>query len=435
MPWKATNKLIKCKGIKLTRVHFSLLRSFNWMDISVFLLQLLTIILSAKILGELAATIQIPSVIGELTAGIIIGPSVFGWIESNQVIRLLSEIGVILLLFQVGLETDMGKLVRTGLKSAIVALGGFFAPFALGFVTCFYSFDLPLLVSLFVGGTLTATSIGITVRTLADIHRQNSIEGQITLGAAVLDDILGVILLALLYEFTVTGEVSWINTAKVFFFISVFFLVAPMFAKVISRFIQYLDKRIDNPGLIPSTIISLVLFFAWLSHAVGAPELLGGFAAGIALSRRFFLPFGLAIKTEDSFSQQIDQQMTPIIQLFTPIFFVSVGLSLNLQEVDWSSPFFWWFSLSLLVVAIATKFFGALLINEPWPRKIIVGMAMVPRGEVGLIFAGLGMAAGVFDKEVYTSLVMVIAYTTLLSPFWIKLYYKLFNNQIKQLDS
>ncbi|TQV77246.1 cation:proton antiporter [Aliikangiella marina] len=405
------------------------------MDISSFLLQLLAILLSARILGELAASVQIPSVIGELAAGIVIGPSLLGWIEADQVIRLMAEIGVILLLFQVGLETDMGKLIRTGVKSTIVAFGGFIAPFAAGFVTCFYFFNLNLLVSLFVGGTLTATSIGITVRTLSDIHKQNSVEGQITLGAAVLDDILGVVLLALLYEFTVTGDVSWINTTKVFLFIGVFFLLAPPLAKLISHFIQYLDKRIDNPGLIPSTIISLVLFFAWLSHAVGAPELLGGFAAGLALSRRFFLPFGLAIKTEDAFSQRIDKQMTPIIHLFTPIFFVTVGLSLDLRAIDWSSPFFWWFSLILLAVAIVSKFFGAFFIKEPWARKVVVGMAMVPRGEVGLIFAGLGSAAGVFDKEVYTSLIMVIAYTTLLSPFWIKLYYKRFRVQLDEIET
>ena len=266
------------------------------MDISQFILQLLVILLSARILGELAATVQVPSVIGELSAGIIIGPSLLGWVEADEVIKLLAEIGVILLLFQVGLETDMGKLIRTGVKSAMVAIGGFVAPFASGFVTCFYFFDLSLMVSLFVGGTLTATSIGITVRTLADIHRQNSVEGQVVLGAAVIDDILGVVLLALLYEFTVTGEVSWVNTAKVFLFIGIFFLVAPILARLMSHLIQYLDRKIDNPGLIPSTIISLVLFFAWVSHSVGAPELLGGFAAGIALSRRFFLPFGLAIK-------------------------------------------------------------------------------------------------------------------------------------------
>lgn len=405
------------------------------MDASSFLLQLFIILVSARILSELAAVLQIPTVIGELLAGVIIGPSLFGWIHAGEVIRLMAEIGVILLLFQVGLETDMGKLINTGYKSVVVAIGGFVAPFIVGFSTCFYGFDLPLLVSLFVGGTLTATSIGITVRTLTDIHRQNSVEGQITLGAAVLDDILGVILLALLYEFTVTGEVSWVNTTKVFLFIGLFFLLAPVLARLMSRAIHDLDKKINNPGLIPTSIISLVLFFAWLSHWVGAPELLGGFAAGLALSRRFFLPFGLAIKTEDAFSRRIDQQMTPIIQLFTPIFFVTVGLSLDLKGVDWSSAFFWWFSLSLLLVAIATKFFGAIFIKESWARKIVIGMAMVPRGEVGLVFAGLGIAAGVFNKEVYTSLVMVIAYTTLLSPFWIKLYYRMFTHKLEQDDS
>ena len=405
------------------------------MDVSSFLLQLLVILVSARILSELVAVVQVPTVIGELLAGVIIGPSLLGWIEADDFIRLMAEIGVILLLFQVGLGTDMGKLIRTGSKSVIVAIGGFIAPFALGFSICFYAFDLPLLVSLFVGGTLTATSIGVTIRTLADVHRQNSVEGQITLGAAVLDDILGVILLALLYEYTVTGEVSWINTTKVFIFIGLFFAIAPVLARLMSHAIHYLDTKIDNPGLIPTSIISLVLFFAWLSHWIGAPELLGGFAAGLALSRRFFLPFGLAIKTEDAFSHRIDQQMTPIIHLFTPIFFVTVGLSLDLTSVDWSSSFFWWFSLSLLVVAICTKFFGVFFINEPWARKVVVGMAMVPRGEVGLVFAGLGIAAGVFNKEVYTSLVMVIAYTTLLSPFWIKLYYRVFKKQLEKIES
>jgi Kef-type K+ transport system membrane component KefB len=146
----------------------------------------------------------------------------------------------------------------------------------------------------------------------------------------------------------------------------------------------------------------------------------------LALSRRFFLPFGLSIKTNADFSQKIESQMKPIIQLFTPIFFVAIGLSLDLRQVDWSSPMFWAFSLSLLVIAIVGKFTGALLIKEPYPRKIVIGMAMVPRGEVGLIFAGLGSAAGVFTDNIYTSMIMVVLYTSLLSPYWIKLYYRKF---------
>jgi len=400
------------------------------MDVANVLLSLLTILLTARILGELATLFGAPSVIGELVAGIVLGPSLLGWVETNEIIRLLGEIGVILLLFEVGLETNVNNLLRTGRKSVVVAIGGFAAPFVAGFLLSRWVFDLSLLVSLFIGGTLTATSIGITVRTLTDVNRQNSAEGQITLGAAVLDDIFGVILLALLYEFSVRGEVNWINAGRVMLFIGIFFLVAPILAKLFSRLIQLLDKRVENPGLIPTTVVSLVLFFAWLAHLFGAPELLGGFAAGIALSRRFFLPFGVALHTGSGFSQKVENQIKPIVQLFTPIFFVGVGLSLDLTQVNWASGFFWVFSLLIAVAAIATKFTGALCINERLPRRVVVGMAMVPRGEVGLIFAGLGASAGIFTNEVYTAVIMVIAYTTLLSPFWIKLYYKWFGDRI-----
>jgi len=400
------------------------------LEVHTFLLQLLAILISARILAEIATSLGAPGVIGELVAGIIIGPSLLGWVETNEVIILLAEIGVIMLLFEVGLETDLGKLLDAGRKAIIVAIGGFIGPMIAGFAAAYFLFDLSLITSLFIGGTLTATSIGITVRTLSSVHRQDSIEGQITLGAAVLDDILGVVLLALLYEFSVTGEVNWVNASKVLAYVTVFFLLAPILAKLLSRLIGHLDQRAENPGLIPVTIVSLVIFFAWLAHWFGAPELLGGFAAGLALSRRFFLPFGLAIRTSTAFAHKIESQMKPIVQLFTPIFFVTVGLSLDLRAIDWSSGFFWWFSLTLVIIAICTKFTGALLISEPFSRRFVIGMAMVPRGEVGLIFAGLGAAAGVFTSDVYTALIMVIAYTTLLSPFWIKLYYRNFGKYL-----
>lgn len=394
------------------------------MEAHTFLLQLLTILIAARVCGEAVAALGAPSVIGELFAGILIGPSLLGWVAPTDLLRVLAEVGVILLLFEVGLETDMGRLMGSARKSLTVAIGGFLAPLLFGYLVSRYLFDQSQLVSLFVGGTLTATSIGITVRVLVDVHRQDSPEGQITLGAAVLDDLLGVVLLAILYEFSVTGEVNWLNAGRVIAYIGLFFLMAPVLAKLMSRMIGLLDNRIDNPGLIPVTIVSLVLFFGWLAHLFGAPELLGGFAAGLAFSRRFFLPFGLAVRTDADFGRKVESQMKPIVQLFTPIFFVMVGLSLDLSEVDWSSGFFWAFSLILVVVAIGTKFTGALLISEPLPRRVLVGMAMVPRGEVGLVFAGLGSAAGVFSRDIYTALIMVIAYTTLLSPYWIKLYYR-----------
>ncbi len=394
------------------------------MDASAFLLTLLTILVCARFMGELARTLGAPPIIGELLAGILIGPSLLGWVETNELIIILAEFGVILLLFQVGLETDIDKLIRSGGKSTIVAVGGFIVPFLMGYAICYWVFNLPVLVCLFIGGALTATSIGITVRTLTDLGKQNSLEGQITLGAAVLDDLFGVLLLAVLYDFSVHGDISWQNVLRTVAFIGGFFLVAPVLAIYLSKFIQFFDRKHASDGLIPTTIVSLVLFFAWVAHSVGAPELLGGFAAGLALSRRFYLPFGMAARSNPEFSEKVRVQMKPIVQLFAPIFFVVVGLSLDLRNVDWSSAFFWQFTLLMLIVSIVSKFSGALFIDEPMHRRVSVGMAMVPRGEVGLIFAGLGSAAGVYSGEIYAALIVVIAYTTLLTPFWIKLFYR-----------
>jgi Kef-type K+ transport system membrane component KefB len=401
------------------------------MDTHTFFLYLLTILLAARLMAEIAVRLKAPSVIGELAAGVVLGPSLLGWLEPNEVLKLLAEIGIILLLFEVGLETDVRRLVNTGQKSFVVAIGGFFAPFALGFSLGFWIFDFSLLVSLFIGGTLTATSIGITVRVLSDLKRQQKKEGQIVLGAAVLDDVLGVVLLALLYEFSIGGGVSAVNAGKVLIFVGAFFILAPLAAKLISLLIGRFDAISEIPGLIPTSIVSLVLFFAWLAHAVGAPELLGGFAAGLALSRRFFLPFGIALQTDEAFARRIEEQMRPIIHLFTPIFFVMVGLSLNLREIDWSSPFIWSFSLLFFAVAVAGKYAGALFVNETWKMRIIIGLAMVPRGEVGLIFAELGRVSGIFTNEVYAGMIIVITLTTLLPPIIIKWFYGRYGDRLQ----
>ena len=393
------------------------------MEAHTFFLNLLTILLVARIFAELSVRLRSPSVIGELLAGVVIGPSLLGWIEPGNAIRLMAEIGIILLLFEVGLQTDIKRLAYTGLKSVTVAVAGFVLPLLLGFSLSYWLFGLSLLVSLFIGGTLTATSIGITVRVLSDLRRQNSHEGQIVLGAAVLDDVLGVVLLALLYEFSVGGGISVMNAGKVLLFVLAFFVLAPVAARLMSPVIQRFDRVSEIPGLIPTTIVSLVLFFAWLAHAIGAPELLGGFAAGMALSRRFFLPLGAALQTSDGFADRIERQMKPIVHLFTPIFFVFVGLSLNLRQIDWGSEFIWMFSLTLLLAAIAGKVVGAFLIRESWERRWAIGLAMIPRGEVGLVFSELGRSAGIFNNEVYGGMLLVIALTTLLPPFVLRWFY------------
>ncbi len=401
------------------------------MDTSTTILQVAMILIAARVMGELAAYIKVPTVIGEIVAGVILGPSLLGFIEADGLIWVLAEIGIILLLFEVGLETDIGELASAGTKSIIVAIAGFLLPFASCFTISYYGFELDFLVSLLIAGTMTATSIGITMRTLTDLDRDQSHEGHIILGAAVLDDIMGVLLLAILFNFITSGSVDLIGTSKILLFMAVFFMVAPAMAKTISYVINRWESVSETPGMVPTTIVSLVLFMAWLSHAIGIPQLLGGFATGLALSRRFFLPFGVALKADPEFSSRVHNQMKPVIQLCTPVFFVTVGLSLDLSSLDLSSVFFWIFSVTLAFVAILSKILAGMLIREKLARRVIIGMSMVPRGEVGLVFAEIGRHTGLFNNEIYATVVIVIAYTTLLTPFWLRLFYKHYGHLVE----
>ncbi len=265
------------------------------MDTSTVILHIAIIIIVARLFGEVAAHLQVPAVIGELIAGIMLGPTLLAVIEPGGMIRILAEIGIILLLFEIGLETHIGDLVVAGSKSVVVAVGGFVFPFLSCFIISYYWFNLESLVSLMIAGTMTATSIGITMRSLKDLGRDKSKEGQIVLGAAVLDDILGVLLLAILFDFATNGSINLEATSRILLFMIVFFMVAPALAKSISYLIRRFESVSLIPGIVPTSIVSLVLFLAWLSHAIGVPELLGGFATGLALSRRFFIPFGIAL--------------------------------------------------------------------------------------------------------------------------------------------
>lgn len=385
------------------------------MDAHVFLIQIVLILVFARILGEAAAYFNIPAVIGELLAGIIIGPSLFGLVAMSEPLYLLAEIGVILLLFEVGLETDFKLLIAKGRDATIVAFGGVMLPLAGAFILSSYIFGFSNLISLFIASTLTATSIGITMRVLKDLKQEEARETKVIIGAAILDDIIGIILLSMLYEFSKTGQFNFMDAGKFIIFIMVFFLLAPFAAKIVSEAIRKWDQKSDIPGLLPTMIVSLILLFAWIAHKFGAPELLGGFAAGLALSKHFIFPF---VARSHDFSHKVEETMKPIVHLFSPIFFVSIGLSLNLRTIDWGSSFVWVLTASLLIVAILGKLAsGFFLLKEDFKTKMIIGTAMVPRGEVGLIFANVGLTLGVFKDDIYASLILVVTITTLLAPF------------------
>jgi len=398
------------------------------MDLHQFFLFLAIILIAARVLSETVARFGIPSVIGELLAGLLVGPSLLGWVTPDTTMKLLAEIGIILLLFEVGMDTNLSRLARSGSKPYIVAVVGFTLPFAFGYGVSAWLFGLPALTSLFIGGTLTATSIGITVRVLDDLGKRQSDEAQIVVGAAVLDDILGVLALAFLYQFAVEQQVSVKALGEVSLYIVLFMVLAPLVAKLAAGIIDRLDQQAATPGLLLTMALSLILLFSWLAHAVGAPEIMGGFAAGLAFSQHFGfkLPMGkhmLKFEPSPKLAHRLEEQMRPLIHTFSPLFFVMVGVSLNLSEIDWGSAFIWGLAASLLLVAFLGKFAAVFFIREPRRNQVAIGLSMIPRGEVGLIFAQLGFSQGILNGELYAALLIVIALTTMSPPFLLKWFY------------
>jgi Kef-type K+ transport system membrane component KefB len=394
------------------------------MDLHIVFLHLALILFLGSILGDTFSRFGIPSVIGAIIVGVLLGKSALGIIEPNEVIKLLAEIGVILLLFNVGLEADVHKLKQVGISALFVATVGAFVPMMLGTIISYYFLKLPLLTSLFIGGTLTATSIGITVKVLEELGKMKERFAQIVLGAAVLDDVLGVVLLAGLYEFSKEGVVKPDTITTLILYITVFFILSPILAQILAKVIQTLSVVLRTEDFIPPVVVSLIFLFAFLAHKVGSPEILGAFTAGLALSRRFYLPFALFLKTDEKMAHKIEQTITPLTWVLTPVFFVYVGLELNLRVIDLSSSTFWFMSLLTLMVAVVGKVVAGFIIKGSLKEKLLVGFSMLPRGEVGLIFAELGRQSGVFDPLVYAVMVFVIAITTFLSPIALKVLLK-----------
>jgi len=400
------------------------------MELHQFFLFLAIILIAARLLSETAARFGIPPVIGELVAGLLIGPSLLGWVSPDTTMKLLAEIGIILLLFEVGMDTDLSRLARSGTKPYVVALVGFALPFGLGYLVSSQLFGMPDLMALFVGGTLTATSIGITVRVLEDLGKRQSDEAQIVIGAAVLDDILGVLALAFLYQLVIGQHASYDVLGEVALYILLFMVLTPMVAKLALLVIERLEQHAATPGLLLTMALAMILLFSWLAHAVGAPEIMGGFAAGLAFSQHFGFRLwlgkrsALEFKPSPKLAHRLEEQVRPLIHTFSPLFFVMVGVSLNLRAVDWSSSHVWLTATLLLLVAFFGKFAAGFCIRESRQHQIAVGMSMVPRGEVGLIFAQLGYSQGVFDGETYAALLIVIALTTMVPPLLLKWFYR-----------
>lgn len=390
------------------------------METHIVFLHLAILLFCARITGDVFIKIGIPSVIGEIFIGILLGQSVIGIIPVNDILKLLAELGIIFLLFHIGLESDLRQLRQVGLSSVVVALTGALTPMILGFLISYYILNFSLMLSFFIGGTLTATSIGITVRVLDDIRKLKERFAQIVLAAAVLDDIFGVIVLAALYEFSKTSHININAILLLVLYIGTFFVLAPIVGKIFAYFVSSLSKKLNTLDFVPPVVVAIILLFAFAAHEIGSPEILGAFTAGIAFSRRFTIPFAVAFQTEKQIIHKIEDSLYPLIWLFTPIFFVYVGLQLNLKAIDFTSGYFWFLSGVLFLVAIITKVISGFFVKGTIKEKLSIGFSMLPRGEVGLIFAEFGKISGIYDNTLYAVVVFVVALTTILAPIVLK---------------
>lgn len=417
------------------------------MDIAHGFLIIAVIILGARLFGEVGARFGVPTVIGEIVAGLVLGPSLLGWVEPNATLQFLAQGGIIMLLFEVDMDTDIHHMAKTGLKPFIVANAGVAWPLLLGFLVSYYVLGMDLLPSLFIGGTLTATSIGITVRVLSELRQRHTHEAQIVIGAAVIDDVLGVLVLAFLYHFAESGEMSWLGTAQIALYVFLFMLLAPVFSKLISFIIDRFERHSASPGFLLTLAVGHLLLMSYLAHLIGAPEILGAFAAGLAMGQHFRLhvPEGFAsvpfrsginriMDANPSMAGRLADQVKPMIHTFAPIFFVMVGVSMNLREIDWHSPFVWQMSGLLLLVSFVGKFLSGFAVREKRLGQVAIGLAMIPRGEVGLIFAQLGFAQHIISPTVYAALILVIMFSTLVPPFLLQAFYSRYGSRLHPVE-
>lgn len=389
------------------------------MAVEQFIISLCLILFCGKLFGSLFERFGLPAVVGEILAGLLLGPTLLNYIAPHPTLAVLAELGVILLLFSIGCETSIKRLYLAGSRAVSVAALGIIVPvIVIGLSSAYYLTDSTF-TALYLGCALTATSIGISLRVLAQTQQAQTPVGNIILGAAVIDDIAGVILLSVLFNFASQGGLDAGSAILLIVKVLLFLLFTPPVARALLYLARALKPVDDNSGYEVIITMILVCFFAWLAHLFGAPALLGGFAVGLALSRQFVSPFNRYLVNPFAFTHKMELSTKALVDVFAPIFFVYVGISLDLSQLDYSASgilLLLWLSL----LAIVSKLLAGWLAGGQWQTKAVVGSAMVPRGEVGLVFAELGLKMGIIDSKLFTELVVIIAVTTLIGPLLLK---------------
>ncbi|MBE9189556.1 cation:proton antiporter [Gloeocapsopsis crepidinum LEGE 06123] len=405
------------------------------------LLSLVVIYLASKLGGEFSNRVGLPPVLGELVGGVLVGVSalhllafpeagvepssslIIRFLEStggltpdlagavfrdqNDVISVLAEIGVVILLFEIGLESNLKELLDVGIQATLVAVVGVAVPFAAGTAGLMVFFGISAVPAIFAGAALTATSIGITSKVLSELGRLNSKEGQIILGAAVIDDVLGIIVLAVVASLAKTGEIDVTNVVYLILSASGFLIGAILLGKVFNKtFVSVVDLFKTRGGIvIPAIIFAYAM--AYLAAVIHLEAILGAFAAGLVLD-------------ETDKRKELQRQVIPIADILVPIFFVTVGAKTDLGVLNPANPTNregLLIASFLIAIAIVGKVVtGLAVFGQPGINRLAIGVGMIPRGEVGLVFAGVGSASGALSKPLEAAIIMMVILTTFLAP-------------------
>ena len=405
------------------------------------LLSLVVIYLASKIGGELSNRVGLPPVLGELVGGVIVGVSaldllvfpegggnasnsvIMNFIQAtaglnqqeavatfaaqSEVISVLAELGVVILLFEIGLESNLKELMAVGIQATVVAVVGVAVPFAAGTVGLMTFFGISAVPAIFAGAALTATSIGITSKVLSELGSLSSKEGQIILGAAVIDDVLGIIVLAVVASLAKTGEIDVTNVIYLIISAAGFLLGAILLGNVFNKSFVAVVERLKTRGelVIPALIFAFVM--AYLAAAIHLEAILGAFAAGLVLD-------------ETDKRRELEKQVVPIADMLVPIFFVTVGAKTDLGVLNPAIPSNregLAIASFLIAIAIIGKVVtGLAVFGQPGINRLAIGVGMIPRGEVGLVFDGVGSASGALSKPLEAAIIMMVILTTFLAP-------------------
>jgi len=379
----------------------SVLASAGAIDFGRVFADLAIILIVAKVASEFCERIHVPAVLGEIVAGIVIGPSMLGLIDPSDAMRILAEIGVIILLADVGLEMDLKELRRVGRASMLVAILGVVLPMSSG-VLAGSLLGESLNASLFLGAALAATSVGITARVFGDLRALSSTEARIVLGAAVADDVLGLVILTVVTRIVVQGSVDVTGVISTIGLAIGFLVIAGAVGlTLVPRLLAWVGNRAVSPATVGVLAAGITFAFSAAASSAQLAPIIGAFVAGTALART-------------DHHDRIARDFKALGSIFIPVFFLQIGIDTDVTK--FFSGHVLIVAAVLTVVAIVGKVLSALGAWRTNTDKLLIGIGMVPRGEVGLIFASIGVSVGVFQEDLYAVVLLVVLLTTVVAP-------------------